>query len=103
MRCAGISLRLYLQRSRAGTVKQGVSVGPKGDNLGNYKDAVEDETEEGKQRADERAAERNQANAIAAFKRGADPNENFPITNRVPEGEGLRVLKEVPSILGSEQ
>lgn len=78
---------------------QGVSVGPKGDNLGNYKDAVEDETEEGKKRAEERAAERNQGNAIAAFKRGADPNENFPVDDRVPEGEGLRVLKEVPSIL----
>lgn len=78
---------------------EGVSVGPKGSNLGKYEDAVEDETEEGKQRAEERAAERNQGDAIAAFKRGADPNENFPVANRVPEGEGLRVLKEVPSIL----
>lgn len=78
---------------------EGVSVGPKGSNLDKYENAVEDETEGGKARAEERAGQRERAAQLDAFKLGADPLEKFPISGRVAAGQGETVTDEVPSIL----
>lgn len=68
-------------------------------NIGDYQKDINDETDKGKQRDEERRKQRDAGAGLAAFKRAADPTDKFPLSKRVSEAKGDEVKDEVPSIL----
>lgn len=78
---------------------QGVNVGLGGSNLDQYKNAVEDETEEGKKRDAERQAEKDKNAAMQQFYKPNGKDDDFPVTGRIVEGQGQKVEDEIPSVL----
>jgi hypothetical protein len=78
---------------------EGVNVGSGGSNVDKYRDAVEDETDEGKARDAERQAERDKNAAMKNFYKANGKDDDFPVTGRIAPGEGVKVEDEIPSVL----
>lgn len=78
---------------------EGANVGSGGSNLNKYKDAVDNETEEGKKREAERQAEKDKNEAMKKFFKSNGKDDDFPVTGRIVEGEGVKVKEKIPSVL----
>jgi uncharacterized protein YoxC len=80
---------------------EGVNVGSGGSNLDKYKDAVDNETEEGKKRDAARQAEKDKNDAMKKFFKSNGKDDDFPVTGRIAEGEGVKVKEKIPSVLSN--
>jgi hypothetical protein len=78
---------------------QGVNVGLGGSNLDQYKNAAEDETDEGKKRDAERQTEKDKNAAMKNFYKPNGKDDDFPVTGRIADGQGQKVEDEIPSVL----
>ena len=66
---------------------------------GEVDDAAKTQTEEGKQRDAARAAAEAAKENLDKFYEPNDKDKEFPVTDRKPKGEGVKVEEEIPSVL----
>ncbi len=81
------------------TKDEGVNVGLGGSNLDKYKNAAEDETDEGKARDEERRKQQEKSDQMDQFFQDNDKDKDFPMTGRIAEGTGVEVKEKIPSVL----
>jgi hypothetical protein len=91
-------------KDKASNVSVGTSQGDKDlqeikDQAEKVKDAASTETEEGKRRKAERAAQQQAKDKLDAFYQDNDKDKDFPVTGRVADGEGIKVEEEIKSVL----
>lgn len=78
---------------------KGVIADEHGSKVGDYKNALEDETEEGKKRDEERKKQQEKSDQMDQFFQDNDKDKDFPMTGRVLDGKGNPVKEKIPSVL----
>jgi hypothetical protein len=87
-------------KNRAGAVKDKMASGVGSlQDLSDLKDAAADESPEAKARREEREKQQAEKDKLDKFYQPNDKDENFPVTGRVEDGEGMKVEAEIESVL----